>query len=181
VKPLEPDFDRLVRAHRDAVYRQMVRVCGNYDDAEDVLAEALSRAHAAMGSLRDEGAFRGWLAIIAKRLCARLRKKAAFQKLVYLAELEDVDEEAGEGGDPHAALSEKQLKACVSAALEGLGPGYREAYELRDLQGLDSEEAAARLGISVAALKSRLHRARVRVRKALDKGVGCADLFPSKS
>jgi RNA polymerase sigma-70 factor, ECF subfamily len=73
------DFDRLAQRHRDAVYRQMVRVCGNRDDAEDVLVEALVSAYRHMESLRDEGAFRGWLATIGRRVCGKVRAREALE------------------------------------------------------------------------------------------------------
>ena len=58
------DFERLMKLHKDAVYRQLVRTCGNRDDAEDALVEALTSAHRSLETLRDEKAFRGWLAQI---------------------------------------------------------------------------------------------------------------------
>ena len=61
------DFDELAEAHKDAVYRQMIRACGNREDAEDVLVEALLKAYRSLDQLRDQGAFRAWLARIGRR------------------------------------------------------------------------------------------------------------------
>ncbi len=58
------DFERLSHQHKDAVYRQMVRVCGNREDAEDVLIEALLKAYRSLGDLAAPEAFRAWLAAL---------------------------------------------------------------------------------------------------------------------
>ena len=71
------EFDQLMARHKDAVYRQMVRMCGNPDDAEDVLSESLLSAYRAMHQLSDEAAFQSWLAIIARRTCGRLKRREA--------------------------------------------------------------------------------------------------------
>jgi RNA polymerase sigma-70 factor (ECF subfamily) len=63
------DFETLANQHKDAVYRQMVRVCGNREDAEDVLIEALLKAYRNLDRLRDAVAFRSWLGRIASRCC----------------------------------------------------------------------------------------------------------------
>ena len=59
---LTADFDSLTRLHKDSVYRQMLRVCGNSEDAEDVLVEALLKAYRHLDQLRESAAFRAWLA-----------------------------------------------------------------------------------------------------------------------
>jgi len=61
-QPGPPDFDVLTRQHKDSVYRQMLRVCGNREDAEDFLVEALLKAYRHLNQLRDLVAFRAWLA-----------------------------------------------------------------------------------------------------------------------
>jgi DNA-directed RNA polymerase specialized sigma24 family protein len=72
------DFEALTKQHKDAVYRQMIRVCGNHEDAEDVLIEALLKAHRHLDQLRDSAAFRTWLARIGKRVCWQLRAQNRF-------------------------------------------------------------------------------------------------------
>ncbi len=163
------DFERLAARHKDAVYRQMVRACGNPDDAEDALAEALLRAHQAMGSLREPEAFQGWLAQIARRVCGRMRRRERLAPLLALSALEGEGLEIADPGPGlEAELEGKELRSCVAEALGALDEPYRQAYLLRDVDGLSGEEAAERLGISLAALKSRLHRARKAVRERLD-------------
>ena len=69
------DFDQLVAEHKDAIYRQMVRVCGDRDDADDALVEALGRAYRSLDQLREPEAFRGWLTQIGRRVCLRMRRR----------------------------------------------------------------------------------------------------------
>ena len=166
------DFEQLMARHKDAVYRQMVRMCGNADDADDVLSESLINAYRAMHQLSDEAAFQSWLAIIARRTCGRLKRREALAPVLRLAELSE------QGIEPASAepsldtqVIEAETKACLLHVMAGLPPIYREVYELRDLQDRPASEVAEQLGISVAAVKSRLHRARALVRAGIDSGL----------
>lgn len=163
-------IEDLILEHKDAVYRQMVRVCGDYDDAEDALAEAMLRAYQASESLRDEESFRAWLATIGRRVCGRMRRHASLAPVIALAGM-DLAADPAPTPDEEAAMSE--TKSCIRSAIESLGHEYREVYVLREMEGISGEEVAERLGISLAAMKSRLHRARAMVRESLDRSV-CA-------
>ena len=83
------NFEALANEHKDAVYRQMIRVCGNREDAEDVLIEALLKAYRHLDQLRDSVAFRAWLAQIAKRVCWQLKQQDSLMPLLQLSALED--------------------------------------------------------------------------------------------
>jgi RNA polymerase sigma-70 factor (ECF subfamily) len=173
------EFDRLVEANKDAVYRQMVRMCGNREDAEDVLVDALLNAYRAMDQLDDPAAFRGWLAIIARRTCGRLKRREAAREaltpVLRLADLADQGIEPASGErPPDEQAMEAETRACIESVIASLPPLYREVYDLRDVQELTAPEVARQLGISVAAVKSRLHRARALVRERVDAGLGCA-------
>lgn len=155
----------MARRHKDAVYAQMIRVCGNRDDAEDVLVEALLSAHRAIGQLRDEAGFRPWLARIGRRVCSKLKRKKALEPILRLSEI-DAPSAPDAGTDPDFAV----MKTCVESALGSLPDIYRETF-LLDLEGMTAGEIGQRLGISNAAVKSRLHRARAIVRRMLDRDI----------
>ena len=162
------DYERLVNQHKDAVYRQMVRYCGgDRDDAEDVLAEALMRAYRSAESLQEENAFRNWLSAIGRRICIRLRHRDDLRPLVNLGARE-LAEFPSAAPLPDVQMEKEQTKAMVARGLAELPPEFREVLELRDLKGLSGEETSDRLGITLAAQKSRLHRARKSLREALD-------------
>jgi len=163
------NFETLVNQHKDAVYRQMLRVCGNHADAEDVLIEALLKAYRNLDQLQDVVAFRAWLAKIASRVCWQLRKREALMPLLQLSELEDEGREisANEPSvEAQAALA--QMKELLLQAIAQLPEPYRTVYEMRDLQDVAGAEVARKLKISTAAMKSRLHRARALIREQLD-------------
>lgn len=166
------DFEKLANEHKDAVYRQMLRVCGNREDAEDVLVEALLKAYRHLDQLRDQEAFRSWLAAIGKRVCWQLKEREALLPVLQLSSLEDEGRElAGKESGPEAGAALAQMKQLLAEAMNSLQTEYRSVYELRDLQDLPGEEVAEKLGISLAAMKSRLHRARVLVRKHIDEAL----------
>lgn len=163
------DFEALANEHKDSVYRQMIRVCGNREDAEDVLVEALMTAYRHLGQLRDLVAFRSWLAQIARRVCWQLKKRESLLPLLQLSAMEDEGREIFSQEpsiEQQAAL--KEMKALLWEALRKLPAEYRSVYEMRDLQEIPGDEVARQLGISLAAMKSRLHRGREMVREYLD-------------
>ncbi len=163
------DFDALATAHKDAVYRQLIKACGNREDAEDVLVEALLKAYRSLGQLREQTAFRAWLAQIGRRVCWQLKGRQALEPVLQLSALEDRGWLAVDPApSPEAMLARGQLHELLQGAINALAPAFREVYVLRDLEGHSGEDAARRLGISLAAQKSRLHRARALVRARLD-------------
>lgn len=166
------DFDALARQHKDSVYRQMLRVCGNHEDAEDVLVEALLKAYRHLDQLRDSAAFRAWLAQIARRVCWQLKERESLMPLLQLSMLDQEGTELpGSDLNPEAKLVRGQMKQLLDDAVAVLPPLYRSVYELRDIEDRSGDEVAQTLGISRAAMKSRLHRARELVRLHLDAAI----------
>jgi RNA polymerase sigma-70 factor (ECF subfamily) len=163
------DFEALARQHQDAVYRQMIRVCGNREDAEDVLVEALLKAYRHLDQLRESTAFRAWLAQIAKRVCWQLKEREALLPLLQLSTLEDEGRELAAVELPlDVQLARQEIKKLLNQAMNALPALYRPVYELCDVEDLPGDEVARKLEISRAAMKSRLHRARGLVRIHLD-------------
>ena len=163
------NFEALANEHKDAVYRQMLRVCGNREDAEDVLIEALLRAYQHLDQLEQPDAFRAWLARIGSRVCWRLKKREAILPIIQLSQMEDEGFEIpARSPSPEAQWDTVQMKQKLESALLSLPEKYRRVYEMRDLEELSGEQVAGELGISLAAMKSRLHRARTLLRDRLD-------------
>ena len=160
-------FEKLVNQHKDAVYRQMVRVCNHREDAEDALATALLHAFRAHEQLESEDAFRSWLGTIGKRVCTRMRSHAGVQTALEYAEEHDlVNEEVSE-------FDMAVLKGCVKDAVDELPDIYRTIYIACELNEQSVVDAALALGITHNAAKSRLLRARAMIREKLDHSV-CA-------
>ena len=166
-------FETLAAQHKDTVYRQMIRTCGNREDAEDVLIDALLKAYRHLDQLRDAEAFRPWLAKIAKRVCWQLKEREALMPLLQLSQLEEEGREiASDQPAMETQIDAGRMKALLQEAVRQLPSQYREVYELRDLEEQSGEAVASHLGISLAAMKSRLHRARAMVRERLDEELG---------
>ena len=168
------EFERLVALHKDSVYRQLIRTCGNREDAEDALVESLVAAWQASDRLQHPDAFRSWVGTIARRVCGHIRRN---DKLKVVLDGEGLDEFVGdiEGGQKKAEM--EQIKGCISFAVESLDEEYREVYVRRELKGQSTQKVAEELGMTDAAVKSRLHRAREKVRENLDGSV-CVGMNP---
>ena len=166
------DFETLANQHKDAVYRQMIRVCGNREDAEDVLIEALLKAYCHLDQLRDSGVFRAWLAQIARRVCWQLRRRESLLPLLQLSAVEDEGRQIRDREpSPESQAAVNRMKEQLAQVIRDLPQACRTVYEMRDLEQLSGEEVARRVGISIATMKSRLHRARGIIRQELDRAL----------
>jgi len=164
------DFESLSRQHKDAVYRQMLRACGNREDAEDVLIESLLKAYRSLGDLRAPEAFRTWLGQIASRVCWQLKQRESLLPLLQLSEIEeDGIQFAAAGPSAEEQVSAAQMRRIFDSAMQALPEDARAVYRLRALEELSGAQTAQRLGISLAAMKSRWHRARTLLRERLDR------------
>jgi RNA polymerase sigma-70 factor (ECF subfamily) len=155
-------LDRLITTHRQGVYRYGLHVCRTTEDAEDAVQETLWAATRAIRTFRGTAtSIASWLFTIVRRECLRLiegRRRAP-------APLDGaVESFAAEVIDPEDAVALRQRVELLAGALADLDPLHREVILLRDIRELSAPEAAAELGISIDALKSRLHRARVNLR-----------------
>src|SRR5271157_1149242 len=175
------DFEALVNEHKNAVYRQLVRACGNREDAEDVLIEALLKAYRSLDQLRESKAFRSWLAQIGRRVCWQLKEREALLPVMQLSVME---EEGTQFPADHPSVemhaARNQMKALLQRAIGSLPETEREVYELRDVEELGGEETATKLKITQAAMKSRLHRARANIRRYMDAALNPANSLGSK-
>ena len=131
------DFEDLANQHKDAVYRQLMRACGNREDAEDVLIEALLKAYRNLDQLRESGAFRAWLAQIGRRVCWQLKQREALLPILQLSALEEEGMQLVSGQESaETSVGREQMKSLLQRAIESLPAKEREVYELRDIQEL---------------------------------------------
>ena len=142
--------------------------------AEDVLQETFLAAWRAAGSFEGRSAARTWLLTIARNQAWHHRERAARLPVDDGAELPELGEAAGWGAQsPEEGALRSERRALLARALAALAPEDREVLVLRDLEELTGEEAAAALGLSLAAVKSRLHRARQRLAAELRRDGPC--------
>jgi len=156
----EGAFEALVLRHREAVWRFACSLTRDTALAEDALQETFLAAWRGAAAFRGDGPALGWLLSIARNAVYRQFRTRASEP-GQLESLSELGEAAGWGAapDPTEAYVSRDE---VDRALHGLGPEDRELLLLRDQEGLTNEACAALLGIGLPALKSRLHRARLR-------------------
>ena len=164
------DFDDLVEKHSSFVYNVAYRLMGNPEDAEDVAQDAFLSAYRAFDRFRGESRVTTWLyRITTNAALMKLRKTKLTRSLTQtgIEDMEVVDWSAS----PDREAINSELKEKLQDGIDQLEPDLRAAVVLRDVEGLSSAEAAEMLEITVAALKSRLHRARILLRKYLSDQV----------
>jgi RNA polymerase sigma-70 factor (ECF subfamily) len=173
-------FDELYRENVDRLYRFAQRVCGP-EDSHDLVQETFLNAYRGLERFRGESQASTWLYRIAIRVCLamRRRKKAGGDRNLSLDELiptEDGDFQIqipSDGLTPQETAENKEVRRALNHAVRALPQKYRLVLVLRDMEGLSAKEVAAILGLNERAVKSRLHRARLFVRRELSaKGIG---------
>ena len=160
------DFEELVEKHSDFVYNVAYRFMGNHEDAEDVAQDAFLSAYRAFDRFQGQSRVTTWLyRITVNAALMRLRKTKLARTLTQtgVEELEIVDWTAS----PERDAITSELGEKLQEGIDRLESDLRAAVILRDVQQLSNAEAGEILNITVPALKSRLHRARILLRKYL--------------
>lgn len=167
-------FHDLIRPYERMVYLTCFSILKNETEAEDAAQETVINAYRHLGSFRGESKFSTWLVTIAINEGRKRLRKAKN------AVMESIDETVeGQEGEftpapltdwreiPLEALERKELREALRSAVSALPDIYRQVFTLRDLQEMDIQETATALGVSVATVKIRLHRARIMLQKKL--------------
>jgi RNA polymerase sigma-70 factor (ECF subfamily) len=156
-------IEALVRETRTQVIRYAMRLCVSPADAEDATQEALLALARYVSALREVAALSSWLFQAVRTHCTRLARRS----LRHALSLDDGAALTFEGPSAEEQLVDRQLRARLAIVLSEIDPPLREVIVRRDILGESARTAADGLGISVEALKSRLHRARREVRDRL--------------
>jgi RNA polymerase sigma-70 factor (ECF subfamily) len=148
------------------VFRLAYRLTGNKYDAEDLTQDVFVRVFRSLSSY-SPGTFEGWLHRITTNLFLdRVRRK---QRIRFDALPDDAaDRLQGREPSPAGAFDDSHLDADIQNALDALSPEYRAAVVLCDIEGLTYEEVAATLGVKLGTVRSRIHRGRAQLRRALE-------------
>jgi RNA polymerase sigma-70 factor, ECF subfamily len=168
-------FEELVNRYETKIFRLTSNIAGNREDAEDAMQDAFLKAYAHLDSFQGNSRFYTWLVrIAANEALMRLRKRRPGQFSI---------DEAIEGADndllpreledwrpsPEQQYGSVEMRKILAEVIEKLEPEYRIVLVLRDLEELSTQETADTLGISVTAVKSRLLRARLKLREKLHR------------
>lgn len=167
------------------MYRFANRLCGESEAAKDLVQETFLNAYRGFKNFRGDAQVSTWLYTIASRACLRMRRKRKGAPERELSLDEFIPTSDGEfrlqipvdGLSPEEALQNKELRLALDAAIDKLPKKYKMVLVLRDMEGLSAKEVGAIMNLNERAVKSRLHRARLFIRRELSaRGVaGAAD------
>jgi RNA polymerase sigma-70 factor, ECF subfamily len=170
-------IEELIRRHQARLFSFVLRMCGNADDAQDALQETFLYMIRSIRKFRGESKFTTWLFRIAINVCLKRRRRGVFDpKPGQELSLDELLPASDTGGrmeladwteNAERALLRNELFAQVESAIEQLPQGYKIVLLLRDVEGFSAEGTAEMLALSIPAVKSRLHRARLFVRREL--------------
>ena len=169
-----PAFETLVGRYERKIFRLTQNITQNREDAEDAMQEAFLKAYEHLSEFQGNSRFYTWLVRIAvNQALMKLRKRRPNQ--VSLDEEVDTGEDMVTrevedwGPSPEERYEQTELSQILSTVVGELEPGFRIVFQLRDIEELSTEETAEALGLSVPAVKSRLLRARLKLRQKLNR------------
>jgi RNA polymerase sigma-70 factor, ECF subfamily len=170
----------LLARHQQRVFGFGVKMCGDAEDAKDVAQDTLLTMARTMRDFRGESSLSTWLYTVARSFCIKKRRRTKGAPAFH----EPLDKATQEGAHPPSSTPEQMLlgreaRETVAAALDALDEDAREVVVLRDIEGLTASEVADVTGLSVAAVKSRLHRARAALREQLLAVIGAEPVLPA--
>lgn len=166
-------LSKLLAQYEGPIYRFGTALCGDPERAKDVLQETLLAMARGLPDFRGGSSLSTWAYTIARRFCIKARRKRRHAPELVSLEGTDADDDRpavdapAPDPQPDQALAERRIGAAVQEAIARLEPAQREVLVLRDVEGLSASEVAEVLDLSVQAVKSRLHRARLTVRETL--------------
>lgn len=169
-------MEQLVETYADRVYRLTFRITGSKEDAEEATQDALLAAGRKIATFKGESAFGSWLyRIAANAAYMKLRTRKAKAREIALDDVLPALDDGGLHFEPMDDWSPKvddqtlngELREVLDAAIAELPPDYRTALVLHDVEGLANPDVAEALGITLPAVKSRIHRSRLYLRKRL--------------
>ena len=167
-------FEELVNRYEKKIFRLTMNITRNHEDAEDAMQDAFMKAYSHLSNFQEDSRFYTWLVrIAANEALMRLRKRRPNQfSLDEPMEGDDdlIPREIEDWGpSPEQRYAQSEMQEILNHVIDQLAPDFRVVFLLRDVEGLSTEETAEAVGISVPAVKSRLLRARLKLRQKLNR------------
>jgi len=167
-------YGQLVERYERKIYRLARNITQSNEDAEDVLQDAFLKAYEHLDGFQGQARFYTWLVRIAVNESLMKLRKRKSDRSVSLDENIETDEEPiareiAVWDNPEKQYSRAEMKQVLDEAITSLKPIFRVVFILRDVEELSTEETAETLGLSIAAVKSRLLRARLQLREKLTR------------
>ena len=164
-------FATFVERHTTSLHRFGTRMCGDRHAAADAVQEGLLAAWREARSFRGDASPRTWLFSVVLNACRHLRRKRVGEPSCH-APMTAAEQVVEGAAGPEAMARSRELTHVLEGALASLEPDAREVVMLRDIEGFSGDEVARLLGVSLEAMKSRLHRARLALKHALEAKLG---------
>jgi RNA polymerase sigma-70 factor, ECF subfamily len=169
-------MERLLMRAQETAYRFSLLVCGHPEDAEDVMQESLLKTYQHVKRISDPESFRTWLYTTVRNACLMKRRRHVGEPAAFVSVEQDVE---GAGRGVVAALADQSvpvdqqvmanwMNSRLADALKTLPAPYRMIVVMREMDGLSTKEVAEITGLSEANVKTRLHRARLMLRRRLE-------------
>jgi RNA polymerase sigma-70 factor (ECF subfamily) len=167
-------FEELVHRNERRVFRLAMHITQNQEDAEDVTQGAFIKAYQHLDEFRGDSRFSTWLVrITVNEALQKLRKRhpnrVAFDEPIQSDDGLIPHEVEDWGDNPEKRYSRTELREIIAEAVGNLAPALRVVFLLRDIENLSTEETGQMLKLSVPAVKSRLLRARLKLRERLNR------------
>ena len=165
----EEAFNIFFERYKSTIYNFGLKFCGNREDASDILQETLLNAFKYIKNFKGESKLSTWLYRIASNACQK--KKISERNIVSFDELEDnqIHSLNKHEETPHITFERKEIERLIQKAILHLPEQYRIPLILKDIEGLNHQEIAEIMGITVTNAKVRLHRARVMLKNIVER------------
>ncbi|MFZ1081762.1 MAG: sigma-70 family RNA polymerase sigma factor [Candidatus Kryptoniota bacterium] len=166
-------FGKLIKEYEKTVYSFAFKICRDKEKAEEAMQETFINAYRGLKTFSGNSKFSTWLYRIVTNNCLMMHRKKSHEPIVSLEDT-DLFRDTGElqvphwGETPQDAILSKELKEILDKAIQKLPLEYRIVFVMRDIEGLSTEEVGKSLKLSIPAIKSRLHRARLFLRNELN-------------
>jgi len=166
-------FRTVIKTHNQRLYRIARGVVRNDAEAEDIVQEAYVRAFPHLESFRGDASLGTWLSrFVINEALGRLRKRRRTVAMPENPQAEIIQFPLNPSDDPERTMAQRQILQLVERATDSLPDVYRMVFMARVIEGLSIEETSELLGVRPQTVKTRLHRARALLRKALDDQIG---------
>lgn len=166
-------FEILMRRHNQRVYRAARAIVKDEAEAEDVMQQTYVNAFIHLGQFEERSQFSTWLTRIAvNEALARRQKQRTAERMTRPGEGEDGGAIRSPQPDPERQAYAQELHQLLQTAVDALPDAYRVVFMLRDVEGMSTAETGEGLGLSEEAVKTRLHRARAMLRRAISARIG---------
>lgn len=170
-------FEELIKRYEKKIYNLAYRIMGNREDAKDMLQDTFLQVFRKLSGFKGDSAFSTWLYRIAVNTCLMKKRKEKNMKTVSMdtpiltMNHDEIKRELSDdwSKSPLASIENEEIRETIQKAVKSLPEDYRAVFVLRGVKGMSNQKIAKILDISLPAVKSRLHRARLFLRDRLSK------------